>query len=440
MWKKKRNNLLTVLLLMVVIAPAQQSYTMSPLIDRVLSENYQVKMVKIDEQMAANNNTLGNAGMSPTISLQGSQEVGFYNTTQNLSSGDVREANNAKNTSQNALLSLDWMVFDGFRMFAMKNQLELLEKIGVVNTRYYVEQTVSDVAMLYEQLIASRQLLKNELSGLKVSAFRLRIERRKLDVGSGDALQYNQALVDFNGDSLSVLTRMSLIKSLEIQTNLLINNEPGLPLITVDTVIGSNGLPALDTLIRMAESANSQIEQSALQEMVAETNLKIQQAAFYPTLDLTGQYSYSYTTSKIGYATSNKNYGPLLGVTVRFNLFDGGNVRRSVKNADLTLTNAEIAKDNTSAMIRSSITNQYFQWQSLLQQWELATENRKAAMKSMEIAELQYEKGLIDGYNFRLTQVSVLRAANQVIQMELAIRLLEIALHRQAGDVMKLYQ
>ena len=128
-----------------------------------------------------------------------------------------------------------------------------------------------------------------------------------------------------------------------------------------------------------------------------------------------------------------------MGVTVRFNLFDGGNVKRSVKNADLAVQHAGIEKDNTLALIRSSITDQYFQWQSLQQQLKLARENRDAALKSMQVAELQYEKGLIDGYDFRLTQISVLRAANQVIQTELAISLLEIALQRQSGEVLKIY-
>ena len=439
MWKMKQTKLLLLLVFLCLISSAQEPYSLRQMIDKVLSENYQVKMVRIDEQMDANNNTLGNAGMLPVISLQGGQNVGFYNTTQKLSSGDVREASNAKNTSLSGLASLEWMVFDGFRMFAMKDQLELLEKIGTVNTRFYIEQTIADVAMLYQQLIASRQLLKNEQSGLRVSGFRLKIEERKLAVGSGDALQYNQALVDFNGDSLTVLNRLSMIKSLEVQTNYMMNVEPALSVTTADSVITSAGLPALDSLITKAESANSDIEQSTLREMVAETNVRVQQASFYPTVDLTGQYAYTYTTSKIGYATSNKNYGPLVGVTVRFNLFDGGNVRRSVKNADLAVQHAGIEKNNTSALIRSSITDQYFQWQSLQQQLKLARENRAAAMKSMQVAELQYEKGLIDGYDFRLTQVSVLRAANQVIQTELAISLLEIALQRQSGDVLKIY-
>jgi outer membrane protein TolC len=440
MKKPKRNSLFVfILMLFCLSAGAQERYTLQNLIDRVLQENYQVQMVKLDEQVASNNNTAGNAGMLPNVSASGSQTLSYYDTEQKLFTGDTREANNAKSTLLSGQIALDWTVFDGFRMFAMKDQLGLLEQIGQVNTRYYIEQTVADVAMLYEQLIAFRQLLKNEQRALEVSAFRLRIEERKLKVGAGDALQYNQALVDFNDDSLAVLSRMRNIKSLEIQTNRIINTDPEAQVLTADTMMMAVVMPVLDSLIIRAEQANSEIEQSVLEEMVAETNVRVQRAAYYPTVDLMGQYNYSYSTSKIGYATYNKNYGPLLGVSVRFNLFDGNNVRRTVKNAELDREKANLSTRDINAFIKSTITDQYYQWQSLQQQLKLAIENRASALKSMEIAELQFEKGLIDGYNFRLTQVSVLRAANQVIQMQLAIRLLEISMHRQAGTLMEVY-
>jgi outer membrane protein TolC len=430
---------LLILFFIPLITGAQETYSLHDLIDRVLNENYQISMVRLDKQIAANNNTAGNAGMLPNISASGSQTVSYYDTEQKLFTGDTREANSAKSTLLSGQIALDWTVFDGLRMFAMKDQLGLLEQIGQVNIRYYVEQTVADVAMLYEQLIAYRQLLKNEKKALEVSAFRLRIEERKLKVGAGDALQYNQALVDFNDDSLAVLSRMRNIKSLEIQTNRIINADPEAPVVTADTIMTAMLIPVLDSLIVQAEQANSEIEQSVLEEMVAETNVRVQKAAYYPTIDLMGQYNYSYSTSKIGYATYNKNYGPLIGVSVRFNLFDGNNVRRTIKNAKLSRDYAGIAKQDVNAFIKSSITDQYYQWRSLQQQLKLAIENRAAALKSMQIAELQFQKGLIDGYNFRLTQVSVLRAANAVIQMELATRLLEISLNRQAGRLLSVY-
>ncbi len=439
MKRPNRNSILVILLMLCYSAGAQNRYTLHDLIDRVLQENYQVQMVKLDEQVASNNNTAGNAGMLPTVSASGSQTVSYYDTEQKLFTGDTREANNAKSTLLNGQIALDWTVFDGLRMFAMKDQLGLLEQIGKVNTRYYIEQTVADVAMLYEQLIAYRQLLENEKKALEVSAFRLKIEERKLKVGAGDALQYNQALVDFNDDSLAVLSRMRNIKSLEIQTNRIINADPEAPVITADTTMTAILMPVLDSLIVQAEAANSEIEQSVLEEMVAETNVRVQKAAYYPTVDLMGQYNYSYSTSQVGYATYNKNYGPFMGVSVRFNLFDGNNVRRAVKNAELSRDHASLSKQDVNAFIKSSITDQYYQWQSLQQQLKLAIENRASALKSMEIAELQFQKGLIDGYNFRLTQVSVLRAANAVIQMELAIRMLEISLNRQAGTLMENY-
>ena len=439
MKKFKTHNLLIILMLSGLFAGAQEKYSLRDLIDRVLNENYQISMVRLDETMAANNNTAGNAGMLPSISASGGQNVSLYNSKQQLYSGDVREANSAKSTNLAGQVSLDWTVFDGFGMFAMKDQLGLLEQIGQVNTRYYIEQTVADVAILYEQLIAFRQLLENEKKALEVSGFRLKIEKKKLSVGAGDALQQNQALVDYNDDSLAVLSRMRNIRSLEVQINHIINVAPSASVLTFDTIMMAMDLPELGILIQQAETANSEIQQSVLEEMVAETNVRVQQAAYYPTIDLTGQYNYSYSTSKIGYATYNKYYGPLFGVSVRFNLFNGNNVRRSVKNAELMQQSANLSKENVTNTIQSSVTDQYYQWELLQQQLQLAVENRAFALKSLNIAELQYQKGLIDGYNFRLTQLTVLRAANQVILMELAIRMLEISLHRQAGTLLAIY-
>ena len=429
-------------LLLLIVSPfiyAQESFDLSALINRVLTENYQVLIVRNEEQIAVNNNTIGNAGFLPSLDFQGTSSQSNNNTRIEFFSGIVRENPSAKSSNLNGYVIMNWTVFDGFRMFARKDQLGLLQEMAATDTRFYIEQTISDIATSWYQLIRENNLLDNYKQTLDISRFRLFLEKKKLDVGSGNLLLYNQALVDYNSDSLAMMSQKRLIKSLVIYINRIANLDPDLEIKMINASIIPDTVTQKDSLIAKAVKSNREIKLAMLQEMVSESNVRIQKADYYPEINLYGQYSYNKQSNEVGTVQYGKTYGLQAGVTVRFNLFNGFNDKREIVNTKIIRENSTLEKEKITYQIKSTVLDNYYQQQSILQQLIITDQNTLAARKSLDIAKVQYEQGAISGFDFRQTQLSLIRMQNAATILRFTLKSLEIELNRLSGEILKKY-
>lgn len=423
--------------LLLTSSVSAESYTLAELINRVLTENYQVQIVANNVQIAENNNTLGNAGFLPQLDVQASQTYTVSDIRQELSNGDINTGDNAQSSNTSASAELSWTVFDGFRMFAMKKQLGHLESISQMDAKYYVQQTVADIINVYNQILKERQLLKNYQEAVLVSRFRYNLEAKKKELGASTGLLYNQAKTDYFTDSATVIEQQYLIKNLAVQVNQLINNTLDDSVILKDTLSQFYIIPAKEVLVQDAIDANYELKRALLEEMIAESNIKVQQAARFPEVDLFANYTYSRQVNQVGFLKSNQNVGPAFGVRVRLNLYDGGNTNRLVKNANIARENANLSKKDTKQLIEGAVLQAYYQYQSGMLQIGIAKQRVEAALTSLEIAREQYKAGAINGFDFRQSQISVLTAKNIVAELQYSTKVAETELYRLSGTIVE---
>lgn len=441
MLKKKLINIILVFIGLLIAnnSLAQEVYNLQMLIDRVLEENYQILIQRNLQLITENNNTLGNAGFLPVVDAEGNATLSYNNTKQEYSSGTTNEGNNAKSSNLNGLIAVNWTVFDGFMMFAKRKQLDLIQQLGAVNTRYFVEQTVADVTLAYYEVILQKELLQNYRNTLEISRFRYQLEKKKITVGSGNALLYNQALVDYNNDSLTVLETEMVIKTLEIRITRFANLDPDNPLSLAEVDISPGIIGNKDSLVAQAIAANPEIKQSMLEEMIAGQNVQIEKADYYPLVNVFGQYSATNQNNEVGFMKQNKTYGPMFGVAIRFNLYNGGNDKREVVNQEIIEDNTVLNNENTVSLIRAAVIEKHYHYTALMQQFNLAKENALAAQRSLDIATLQFQNGTINGYDFRQTQLTLIIANNKAKQTGFRIKAAEIELNRLTGDLLNAY-
>src|SRR5690606_24885467 len=111
--------------------------------------NYNVRLAQNETYINAANNTMGNAGMLPQVSLNFGQNYNFNNTRQEFFSGETRDGNNAKTSNLNANILANWKLFDGLQMFTNREKLREFEKIGMINLKLMMENTVAQVMETY---------------------------------------------------------------------------------------------------------------------------------------------------------------------------------------------------------------------------------------------------------------------------------------------------
>ena len=126
--KKLKKVFLSILILTTVNAIAQDRLSLEEAVRIALENNYDIRLSKNDLEIDKNNVSRANAGFLPSVSGTVVNNNTIQNSSQTRSTGEVTERNNAKGSSLNYGVGLNWTIFDGFGMFARYDQLKELQK------------------------------------------------------------------------------------------------------------------------------------------------------------------------------------------------------------------------------------------------------------------------------------------------------------------------
>lgn len=425
--------------LLLIFSPSVFAQSLQEMINTALERNYQIVILKNENIIASNNNTAGNAGQLPVISANGSYSNAFNNTRQVFADGTVRQGSNAYTNNLNFSLLANWTLFDGFRVYARKDYLSALEQISSTNADYYIQQTVADIVALYYQLIREKQLLKHYQQVKDISAFRLKTEEQRKKAGAENGMTYQQSLIDYQSDSSMVIAQKSVIRSLEIQLNRITVSD-----LEQSLDITENDFPLLildskENLIQLARQNSNELKSVQLQEIISESLLRMEKADRFPKINLYGGYQYAESYAQVGFMNKSRSFGPVFGATVSFNLYNGGNTSREIKNAAIEAENANLSKSDAERNIQAGLIDLVQQYENLQARLQIAKDNAAAAERVTIIAGEQYKQGAINGIDFRITQLTLLDALNTVTQLSYAIKLNEISVYRICGTVLKNY-
>lgn len=94
---------------------AQDNLSLSVAIENTLKNNFFISTVRIDEKIAQNNNTLGNAGFLPSVNVVAGISTTTNNTEQEYSSSEIIKQEGVRTDNLNASAQLNWTLFDGFK-------------------------------------------------------------------------------------------------------------------------------------------------------------------------------------------------------------------------------------------------------------------------------------------------------------------------------------
>lgn len=412
---------------------AQDTLRLKDLINQALEKNYQIRIVKNQELQQRNNNTYGNAGFYPTLDLNADNSLNLNNTEQKYSnSNEPKITNGAQNKNFNASLNLNWTIFDGFQMFAQKNKFESLESLGRANTMYYIEQTVSDLAKAYYSLVNERAKLLSYTETMNISRERYELEQKKLSLGSSDQFKLQQSKLDYYRDSSMVLEQTETIRQIETTINKTVSNSVSTKVVPSNQIPFGN-LPDYDSLKVSAFNKNTELTRAQLNELIADQNIKIEQASYYPEINFYSSYNYVNQNNGSGFLQTNKQTAFNLGLNLRFNLFNGEKTSIAVQNSRIDKENAILSSDELKQEVESGLYDNYNHYMALNKQYQLELQNLEVARALMDIAKRQYDLGSINGFDFRQTQLNLAKVESNVTDLRYLIKVKEIDLLRLAG-------
>lgn len=420
---------------LLCIFQAGMGQSLRDLVVEAMENNYAIRMVRNDQEMTTNANTAGNAGMLPSVGVDVSFQRNVNNTRQQFFITEDRVGTGAQTDNTNLRATASWTIFSGFRVQATREQLRLLEDLGVADSQFLIEQTVLDIADLYYQIHASRAMIRAFSDALDVSRTRLKLEKRRRETGSSGALPFNQALMDYQSDSALVLSETQTLRQLEIQLLNSLRREPSGKIEIADPVVYPECSFGIDRLQELAAQSAGELQSARILEKISDANQVMARSSMYPEVNLFGGYAFSKLTNEVGFLKSSRNYGPEFGVQIRFNLFNGGKVRIASDNAALERENARLSAEQLKSQVNAAIQQHHENMLSLSQRIQLAEQRVEIARESVAIARKQLEVGTISGIDFRTIQLEIIRAESTLASLRQAQALSTLHLLRLSGTL-----
>src|SRR4051812_29621672 len=128
---------------------AQDTLTVEEAIATALNNNYDILLSKEDSASVAITNQYRNAVFLPTLNASTGLIYNINNQTQRFTDGSEKKRSGIKTNNLNAALNLNWTLFDGFRMFILRDRLDVATIQGNYTIRNQVINTVAEVINKY---------------------------------------------------------------------------------------------------------------------------------------------------------------------------------------------------------------------------------------------------------------------------------------------------
>ncbi|MCH5687574.1 TolC family protein [Niabella sp. W65] len=163
-----------------------------------LQNNYDIQIAKNDSLVAAIDYSYRNAVFLPVINADAARTFTNNNQRQTLADGTERKSNGIRSNNLQASVGLDWVLFDGFRMFATREKAAALVEAGSYTAKAQVINTIAQVVSTYYNIARQQQMIKATDVQIRLNNDRSRLAQYKLEIGSGAKPDVLQSKVDLN--------------------------------------------------------------------------------------------------------------------------------------------------------------------------------------------------------------------------------------------------
>lgn len=408
--------------------------TVQDAIKYALENNYGILISKNETEIGTINNNWANAGAIPVISASANKAVGLSNLDQKLNNGTITQKKGSTTQNLNAGVTVNWRIFDGFKMFATKQKLEEIEKRGEYLFRKTVNETVYNIVTAYYKIVTLNE--QSEASAEQISLYRDRynLSQRKFEIGTGAKFEVLEAEVDLNAQRSNLLALENEIALAKTSLNNLLGRSPEIGFKVIDTII-VHSLPPLTEVNSKINLQNPDVALAGSDLAILMQVKKEINANRLPTVNLNGFYNFAKSRNSAGFTLFNQSYGPSGSIGISIPIFNGGLVKKQLQIADIDIQNQQISIEQTKNEIATALNNAYINFHNSLKAIELEKENLVLATENINIAMERYRVLNITSVELRQIQISYNAVKNRLYNALLQAKIAEAGVALLVGEI-----
>ncbi len=434
-------------LLGLLPAFAQRTLSLDEAIALGLERNFRVQTARNNESIAIQNNDWGAAGRYPTVNANMNLNNG-YNNNRNPASF-LRELS-ALNSGVTPGVEAVWTIYGGHRVQLSKNQFELLQNQAQGNVRQTIEDAIQDIMLSYYQAVIQQEQLAVRAEVLRLSRERLEYQRTRQEFGQSstfDVLQTQDAY--FNDSTAYIVQQTNVVNAMRNLYRAIGEDNPGEGFQLSDRLPAETMNYDPESLKTQLLNANQALFQLRISRELAALQTRFQESFMLPTVSL--RSGTSYTLSRNIFASGvfsngderdlggiqNTNFNLLVNFTASYNLFEGGNRRRSIQQARIQELNAQLGIDDLRRTLFTQLDQTLASYNNQKQVLELGNQLVENARRNIQIAEERFRGGLISFFDYRSIQVSYLNATQTQLNALFNLKTTETELLRLSGGLVR---
>jgi outer membrane protein TolC len=431
--------LLILFLSIAELSFAQRLLLLEEAVATTLKNNYAIQLAKNDSAVAALDNSYRNAALFPRINANSGVVFNNNDQLQKFNDGTVRERKGVRSSNLNNNLSLNWTLFDGLKMFATRDKLAEFIKVGELNIKNEVINTVAAVINTYYNIVRQKQQLRAIEEQMSISEERVKLAQYKLDIGVGAKPDVLQSKVDLNAQKSLQLEQLTLISQLKDQLNQLMNEATAS--YDVSDIIPINEKLSLTEIETGLDNTNPNLLIARKNIDIAGITLKERKADRFPIVSFNSTYNFTRLDNKVVVnpfqPLFSRNWGFNYGLTASIPIFNNHNVKRLIQQAELDISFLQLQYKNQKSQLSLSVLNAFknYEWQK--KALTLEEESIKLAKENVDIVLQVYKLNSTTLIQLKEAQKSLLDAQTRLINARYSTKLAETELLRLKGEIIK---
>ncbi len=275
-----------------------------------------IENIKIDKEIA-------NSLLNPKLDLDTSVQLSKTSDNRYLPNNNESHAK-----TDQYKLTLTQPIFDGFES---KNE-KRLQKYRFNSAIYHLKESQNDLALSYTQnyinTLKQKDILSLEKESVRISQDIVKKVHKKLEVGYGTKLEYDEAKAELSKNKISYKSQKIAFK--EAIENLKFYVQTDFDTNELIRPVFSYNLPkTLNETLKKAKKTSPSVKVSQINLEVAKAEERKNNKKFYPNLDLVG----SYQINDALYRNKEESNNYKLGLQLNYNLYNGGRDELEVKKS-----------------------------------------------------------------------------------------------------------
>lgn len=439
----KINNYLVLLsfYLVTLTSAGQTVLTKAEAINRVLDNNFSIKIAENNVQISDNNQGILNSGYLPSLSTSLGWDISLQDRLAEIEGQAPLDQNDLETQRYNASVDLNYTLFDGMGRIYNFKQLKLRYNLSKLEARETIETTLTQMFSIYYELarrLKNVDVLKNTL---ELSRQRLKRVEYQFQYGQINKLDVLNAEVDVANDSIALINEQQNLTNVKRDLKVVLNDDELSDEFQVDTTV--NFIPALkiENFISEHQANNVSLLQIEENLLISEYDKKISATGYLPRLNLFGSYGWNRNISPESPffpGSTQTTDGYSAGVSLSWNLFDGGQTSVNMQNASIALKNQQLQKQQIKQSVERDIQNAYDNYKNRRYIYELQQQNVETNIDNFNRTQERFKLGQVTSVEFRQAQLNLLNAQTSLNLAKFDAKLAELQLLQLTGQLLNI--